>query len=217
MSDEPTTDLVTKAERDRIHAFWTRPDDGSNPPEAYIAADREPLRARSEALVEIVKRLVSPDARILEVGCNAGRNLSHLQAAGFSDLTAIEISKAAVDVMKVRLPETHAATDIRVGSVEDLIETFAPRTFDLVFTMAVLVHIHPDSDWVLKAVAERAGQYLVVVEPRTATDHWRHFQRDYRAVFETCGFEQIAEHRRFPGLPGNYSGRVFRRISDRSV
>jgi hypothetical protein len=54
------------------------------------------------------------------------------------NLTGIELSEQAVEVLRREFP--HIA-DVWVGAAEDILPTF--DRFDLVFTMAVLVHIHP--------------------------------------------------------------------------
>ncbi len=59
-----------------VHAYWRRPWDGRNLPQDYL---RQP--ARSRFLVDLVTKYMDTEAHILEIGCNAGRNLIHLYQA----------------------------------------------------------------------------------------------------------------------------------------
>lgn len=77
---------------------------------------------------------------ILECGCNIGRNIDFLGAVlPDADKSVIEISRPAYDhvVSRCRLA---AAFN---GSILESKLDNAP--FDLVFTMGVLIHIHPDN------------------------------------------------------------------------
>lgn len=200
--------------REAAHAYWTAPNDGSNAPQRYIDLDNAPrLTERSRALLEVFERHAVPrDARVLEIGCNAGRNLKFLLDAGYRDLTAIEISQAAVDAMAQALPDVHAAARIHVGSVEDILPSFPPDAFDVIFTMAVLIHIPVESEWLFEAMAERARR-LVVFEHETPHPHPRLFPRAYRPIFEGLGLRQVEEIHPVPGMIRAYCGRVFTRRS----
>lgn len=196
--------------RDEAHAYWRQPNDGSNAPSDYINLADNPARAeRSLALVELMGRLIGKDASILEIGCNAGRNLKFLHDAGYRRLSALEISQAAIDTMAANLPHIRAATEIRVGPAEDVIASFPPRSFDVVFTMAVLVHIPTESEWLFREIAERAASFLITIEHEKPTTSTRHYPRAYRSIFEAFGLSQIEEIHPFPGVPRAYFGRVF--------
>lgn len=189
----------------QIHSYWRLPPDENNAPDKYVEAS--PLR--SEALTQLFERYIPKEGRVLEVGCNAGRNLDHLYRAGYHNLAGIDISEAAIQKMAEAYPHTRAVTKIRIGPVEKVISNFARRSYDAVFTMAVLVHIHPDSEWVFAEIAKRTKKYLIIVEDEHNISS-RHFRRDYRPIFENLEFSQIEEIRPFPGLPKkSYVGRVF--------
>lgn len=81
----------------------------------------------------------APTSRILECGCNIGRNL------GFLDTLRPEATKSIIEISK-------PAFDFVTGHYK-LDETFngpilqsdlAPASFDLVFTIGVLIHVNPD-------------------------------------------------------------------------
>jgi pseudaminic acid biosynthesis-associated methylase len=75
---------------------------------------------------------------ILECGCNIGRNIGFLnQFLPLATKSIIEISKPAYQFVtnRYKLDQTFH------GSIE---ESSFLKKFDLVFTMGVLIHIHPD-------------------------------------------------------------------------
>lgn len=79
------------------------------------------------------------DARILEVGCNVGNQLVHLQKSGFKDLWGIEVSRYAIEAAKQKIKDVN----IVKASAFDI--PFKDGFFDLVFTSGVLIHIPPKS------------------------------------------------------------------------
>jgi pseudaminic acid biosynthesis-associated methylase len=76
---------------------------------------------------------------ILECGCNIGRNIAFLESIlPAASKSVIEISKPAFDIVTSRFNLIHPFN----GSIEN---SCFPHKFDLVFTMGVLIHIHPDN------------------------------------------------------------------------
>jgi pseudaminic acid biosynthesis-associated methylase len=78
------------------------------------------------------------DISILEVGSNCGAQLSGLQKMGFTNLTGIEISRYALEQAK----KSTENIDFVKASALDI--PFKDKSFDLVFTSGVLIHIHPN-------------------------------------------------------------------------
>jgi len=194
------------ATREDVHKYWMEPWDGINLPQEYAGA-----KARTQFLVQIVSRHADPPARILEVGCNVGRNLNALFEAGYRGLLAgIEISRDAVRLMKETYPAMAAAAQIYNAAVEDVVRGFGDRAFDLVFTMAVLEHIHTSSEWVFPEIARITNRYLVTIEDERGYS-WRHFPRNYQRVFEPLGFRQIEQItcKEIEGLGKDFIARVF--------
>lgn len=134
--------------------------------------------------------MLSRMPKILEIGCNAGRNLNHLFQAGFSDLSGIEINERAVQLLKQSFPEMADHTAIYNAPVEESICQFGDGEFDIVFTMAVLEHIHRDSTWIFPEIVRIAKDYLVTIEDERGLSA-RHFPRNYKRVFESLGMKQI--------------------------
>lgn len=76
---------------------------------------------------------------LLECGCNIGRNLLFLnEVLPQTRKSIIEISKPAFDFVASEFTLESAFN----GSIVE--SDFDPETFDLVFSMGVLIHIHPD-------------------------------------------------------------------------
>lgn len=193
--------------RAQVHDFWRSADAQGNRPQDYLQASTD----RSQYLLELVQLAGLDDPSILELGCNAGRNLAWLQTAGYRRLSGIEISPAAVQALNAAYPALAAAATIHTAPVEDVIGAFPDYAFDIVFSMAVLVHIHSDSDWVMAEIARICGGCLITIEDEL-NETPRHFLRNYQALFEAQGFVQVlkrdASH--IEGL-GPYTARMFRR------
>jgi pseudaminic acid biosynthesis-associated methylase len=76
---------------------------------------------------------------ILECGCNIGRNIMFLnEVKPQAQKSIIEISKSPFDFVSQQYDLAHAFN----GSIVD--SDFELESFDLVFTMGVLIHIRPD-------------------------------------------------------------------------
>jgi pseudaminic acid biosynthesis-associated methylase len=77
------------------------------------------------------------DARILEVGCNTGNQLSLLQQRGFRKLYGLEVQEYALRRAQSRLQ----GVELRNGTAFEI--PYPTGHFDLVFTSGVLIHIAP--------------------------------------------------------------------------
>ncbi len=193
--------------REELHQYWRQPQDIGNRPQDYISGED-----RSQFVVEMVKRYCSPDARILEIGCNVGRNLNYLFLAGFKNLEGIEINGNAVQLLKTTYPEMAQHNKIYNNPVEDIIKSFENDTFDLVFTMAVLEHIHPDSEWIFPEMVRITRATLITIEAETSVS-WGIFPRNYKKEFELLGMGQIESFNlnEISELGRSYSFRVFKK------
>ncbi len=194
--------------RNELRQYWREPWDGQNLPHFYL--EGEP---RSQFFVGIVKRYASPNTNILEIGCNVGRNLNHLFEAGFKNLEALEISEKAVQLLKQSYPEMARHTKIYNMPVEEIIKEFDDSQFDIVFTMAVLEHVHTDSEWIFSEMARITKSFLITIENEVNVS-WRHFPRTYKKVFERLGMKQIEEIncKDVDGLGFKYFARIFKKV-----
>ncbi len=173
---------------DDLHEYWRDPQDDGNRPEAYRS---EETQARSEFLVGLAER-VPRDSPVLEVGCNVGRNLEALRRAGYTDLTGIEISAGALEQLREHHPELSREATLINSPVEEAAPGLEAGHYGLVYTMAVLEHIHPASEWAFAELVRATGGVLITIEDERAVT-WRHFPRDYRQVFEGLGMAQVEE------------------------
>jgi 2-polyprenyl-3-methyl-5-hydroxy-6-metoxy-1,4-benzoquinol methylase len=201
-SKKPEPDQSAQKSRDELQKHWRNSDD----PSSYFQGGR-----RSEYLASLVEKYAKPDASILELGCNVGSNLYHLWKAGYRNLSGVEINPQALKLMKQNFPDTQVAT--YEGSIEDRIKELAE--YDLVFTIAVLEHIHRDSEWVFPEIAKRA-RMLITIEGEKSIASELHIARNYKSIFEGLGLQQVYEKNlgQKEGLNANFYARVFSR--DRS-
>jgi SAM-dependent methyltransferase len=194
--------------REAVQDYWRSASSMGNRPEDYLRAPTE----RSQFLLELLRLAGLLDPSILEIGCNAGRNLAWLQQAGFTRLAGIEISPAAMRLLRETYPELAVSAMLYESALEDAVLGFADRQFDVVFSMAVLVHIHSDSDWVFPEIARITGDCLITIEDEL-NETPRHFLRQYQTVFEAHGLTQVLKRdcSHIDGL-GPYTARMFRRF-----
>jgi ubiquinone/menaquinone biosynthesis C-methylase UbiE len=200
-----------KFNKEEAQRYWRDPPDKANKPQAY-ATMAEKTQLRSQKLVEILESHVRKDARVLEIGCNAGRNLAALQERGYAHLDGIDINPQAHAVLVKNFPRLSEAMRFHAGSAEDILPSFRDNYFDCIFTMAALVHIAPESDAVFDEMCRCVGTHILLVEMEWKTDSSRHFTRLYREIFESRGFQQIEEVSPYPGVPKSYVGRLFKRL-----
>jgi len=188
--------------------FWR---DHHNPAR-YLNAPHE----RTDALVELVKSLpfdkYNQDnaACILEIGCNSGRNLAALWKAGFHDLMGVEINPAAVRLFRDTFPDLNVL--IAPSAVEDVIRQYPTGMFDLIYTMATLLHIPPASDWIFAEIARVSCQYVLTVECENSNAVYagaqRQWSRNYKTIFESLGMHQVQTRNGFGDL-NKYIMRLF--------
>lgn len=191
------------------HAYWKSPAHECNDPLAYLA-DSETHRLSNASLLSVFHRHVEKTDSILEIGCNAGRNLHTLWADGYRNLSAVEISQPAIDVMRQHLPNVYTDSKITVGAIEDVIKTIPKTRHDVIFTMAVLVHLSDDSLWVMKEIAKKAKKKIIVFEFEAMDiQSDRHFPRKYKPLFQSHKRPEIEKVWPVPGLPKSYVCRVF--------
>lgn len=186
-------------DRSRLHDFWRSESPEGNEPWRYLEVEH-----RSEALLGLVSFLPK-EAQILEVGCNVGRNLAHLFGAGYKEVEGIEISPHAVRLLRESYPQL-ARTRIHVGAAEDILPKLTSDSFDLVFTMAVLEHIHPESVLVFDHIA-RLTQRVLAIEPRLYHSSHRQFPHDVPALFCSRGF-RLVESTRMEDIPETSNDRA---------
>ncbi|MDI7863637.1 class I SAM-dependent methyltransferase [Rhizobiaceae bacterium n13] len=203
-AEEPVTEVIPLS-HDGAKAYWaSRRNGAENEPISYANVDL----TRTKFLEEKIRKHMPSTARILEVGPNAGRNLAYLHDMGFTNLAGIEINPAAVEVMRRSYPQL-ADIPITVSPIEDAIKAIEDGSFDLIFTMAVLEHVHSDSNWIFAEMA-RIASNLLTIEDEISTSV-RHFPRQYKTVFEGLGMKEVDFSDVVPGLTKKFRYRFFQR------
>jgi SAM-dependent methyltransferase len=168
---------------DTLHEFWRQPEPEQNVPRTYVS-----WTGRSEALLKLISDL-PPETRILEVGCNVGRNLAYLVDHGYPNVEGIEISPHAVELLRQTYPQL-VDSNIHLGSAEEVLPGLADDSFDLVFTMAVIEHIHPSSTAVFDHMV-RVGKSILSIEPPGRTSH-RQYPHDVPEIFQSRGLRLVS-------------------------
>lgn len=192
--------------REQLHRYWSNPPDPGNRPIDYLQTEFG--QERSEYVVDILRRHVETPGAILELGCNVGRNLHYLHQAGWTQQTAIEVNANALQELRTAFPHVAADATLLQGTLEDRLPTLADDAFDVVFSVAVLEHVHYDSDWILEHVVRISRGFVLSIENEEDISS-RTFPRNYREVFESLGATQVAEKSPVPGLPQGFVSRLF--------
>ena len=115
--------------------------------------------SRRDAVYDLLQSLeLPPTAAILEIGCSGGPLMQRLQAAGYSDITGIDVSAPAIELAHARGVANASLMD---GAALD----FADARFDVVIASDVLEHIEDEGralrEWT--RVLKPGGQLLVFV------------------------------------------------------
>jgi SAM-dependent methyltransferase len=149
--------------REQCERFWRASGNGTegNRPQDYAAKDR--------AIVDFLDRFwrpeVSSEDSILEIGCNAGTNLDRLRELGYAQLGGVEINPDALEMLRNAYPELAASAQLRLGPAETVLRELPDDAVDVVFTMAVLLHVHPSSHELFGDMARVARKYICTSRP----------------------------------------------------
>ncbi|MGQ3076555.1 MULTISPECIES: pseudaminic acid biosynthesis-associated methylase [Rhizobium/Agrobacterium group] len=134
---------------------------------------------------EIVRKIDAPDT-ILEYGANIGRNIEALSDIfPAASKTAIEISPDAASVLRDKFP---ALNIINKSILESSVEG---GSYELAFTMGVLIHIHPDNliDS-LRRIISSSKRYVLVGEYFNREPVSLTYQGEEEKLFK-CDFGKI--------------------------
>jgi pseudaminic acid biosynthesis-associated methylase len=124
----------------------------------YVERNTHAEEGRRDFWHEQLDRLGARTA--LELGCNVGGNLRWIaERLGTDNVAGIDINQRALDVLRRRMP----GVDARRASV--LAVPFADASFDLVFTMGVLIHQAPEHlDTVMREIVRCSSRYVLCGE-----------------------------------------------------
>jgi len=146
--------------------------------------------SRSQSILNMLGSLVNQDYSFLEIGCNLGRNLNHLWQAGYRNVRGMEISEHAVK----RLRSEYlclADVPVDIGPAEQSIQKLGSRSVDVIFTMAVLENIHPDSRLLFKEIARVASKYVLAIEPRDGHFSHNQYPWDIESEYAAVGLSLV--------------------------
>ena len=159
----------------------------------------------SETLATVLDYYAYEDAEILEVGCSSGRHLASLRENGFNNLTGIDINDESFDVMADRYPGLAEMGTFHTGAIEDVLPEFPDDTFDVVYSVETLQHIHPENESVFEELIRVTNDLLITAEnegnsPQRGRgdekvsyvhDDFPLYFRDWKRVFSNLGLAQL--------------------------
>jgi SAM-dependent methyltransferase len=191
-----------------VESYWKNPD-SKNDPLGYIVGQE-----KTDFLCGQISKLddIKKNDLILELGCNIGRNLNGLAVRGYRFLKGIEINTKCKKVTDSLFPRLRIMdVPIYYGQIERLLPTYPANLNKLVFTMAVLCHIHPDvEDIVFDNMVRISSKYIITIEDEYKVSE-RHCPRNYHEIFRSRGMKQTGyfQCRGIPKLGKNYVYRCF--------
>lgn len=185
-------------ERDYLWDYWRN--NGVNKKQYGLTSKN---LIRSEFLLSLFIDRIPKDMSILELGCNVGRNLSVLHNAGYAHLFGIEINWLAAQDVENAI--------VSVGSIESILPIHAQ--VDVIFTMAVLMHIHPESEWLFPEMVAKTRNFIITIEDGMNHRKTRLISRDYPAIFMSLGMKHVMNVKNVPGMNGSFSANVFQKES----
>jgi len=174
-------------DRSTVHEYFREKID----PYAYAIPSIRNLK-RTKYFSDLVnqKLQILKNDSILEVGPNSGFVLSHLFKKGYCNLTGIDINPAIIKTMKDLFPDMYKHSKIIIGTFENELPKLKDNSYSLVYSHAVLMHIHSKSNFIFEEIARIAKKYIITIEAE-ATISVRHFPRNYKKIFENLGFKQV--------------------------
>lgn len=158
---------------------------------------------RREFIASVIARYAEPSDTIIEIGCNSGSNLLALERLGFHDLGGVDISEAAIAKASERIPRGI----FLCGDLPKVIKQ--ARQADVLFSMAVLMHVHPNDEGAFIHFRERTRKYLITCEWEKSSNFYIE-ARNYGAIF-SGHFDQVEvmDNLDIAGITG-YTLRVFK-------
>lgn len=170
--------------RENLYEFWRQEAPKDN------VFDTPPTCKEGASIMAMFPPEIDASARIMEVGCNAGRNLHHLFHHGFQQLSAVEINPHAVAKLRKAYPDM-AGVNILIGPAEEQMRSLADGAVDVVYTLAVLEHIHYESREVFDQIARVAKRYVLAIEPRNGHATHRQYPWDIEAEYTRRGLKLV--------------------------
>lgn len=166
--------------------------------DAYTQRNRVDWRKRIQFWEDVMA--MTGARSVFEVGCNAGWNLSAINAAApFATLYGADVNMAAANQAGAALGTKAIIDDMDIAAVEEKLISqhwhFEP-TYELVFTAGVLIHLAPEHlRTAMKRIAFLSCDYVLAVEyeaPSETAIQYRGrtdllWKRDYGRLYEGLG------------------------------
>lgn len=148
---------------------------------------------QSEAFVPLIRPYIALQDRILQVGCGNSRAAEVLAAAGYSDVTSVDISPSVIAASRAKYPpEAFPGLHFVVGDVMNM-EAFGAGAFDVAVDKGTWDAIPKtrsrDMLRELRRVLRQGGLYLILTfsRPPNALD----FLLDWRVGWKVEEFHVI--------------------------
>ncbi|MBF0186066.1 MAG: pseudaminic acid biosynthesis-associated methylase [Magnetococcales bacterium] len=151
MSDQQAVDYKTEQEHFWAGHFGDEYTERNHPQEGQL------LTSKTAVFTRIARAAGCRWSTILELGANRGLNLHALRRIlPEAQLSAVEINPTAVSYLR------EVTQDVHIGSI---LEFVPQKQYELVFTMGVLIHIHPQSlPQVYEKLAHSSANFVCVCE-----------------------------------------------------
>jgi SAM-dependent methyltransferase len=147
------------------------------------------LSEGSKQLLSEIQSRTSPNDKILDLGCNVGRELNHLWQAGYRNLTGVEIGEEPVRAMREVFPSLAQGARILNASMTAAVREFKNGEFDLIYAHGSLVSLSAREQYVFDEMSRITRRWLLVLE-----NEWSGmlFPRDFGRVFSARGMREVA-------------------------
>jgi len=89
-------------------------------------------------------------------------------------------------------PDTVGKIPLIWSPIEEQIMRIPNNSIDVMFTMGVLMHLHPSSTWVFNYIKHIIRKYLIIAEEEGGVCEYV-FPRNYKTLFENLKLKQIYE------------------------
>jgi SAM-dependent methyltransferase len=155
---------------------------------------------------------VSKNDTILELGCNCGANLFWLKEMGYTKLAGAEINPNAIKQMDESFPDLRKSINLLTGDIGEILKKMEDGEVDVIFTMAVSMHIHPTKNYIFREMARVAKKYICTFEPESANSNYV-FARNYRRLFgklKCCQLKSVLVGKLLPNDDNDCIVRLFK-------
>ena len=183
------------------HRSWAERS-GEYSPEYYAEIGANEV---TETLAAVFGHYVGSDAAVLELGCSSGRHLAHLQEQGYKNLTGIDINDESFEVMAEYFPRLAEVGTFHTGPIEDILPEMDDNTFDVVYSVETLQHVHPEDEWVFEEIVRVSNDLVITAENEgnsptrgreesavsSVHDEFPLYHRDWKDVFTELGLAQL--------------------------